>query len=784
MAGMNCEIDLQMDTCQPGICHSGSACSPLVKGGFVCEGCMLTGGVEHYTKLCELRSRSFSKESFLTFPALRQRHRLHIRMRFATQAESGLLLYNGRYNEKHDFIALEIVSGAIHFSFSLGTNVTTTAATMPGGVSDGNWHTVTVHYFNKSALVSIDDCDTMLATKYGHQLGPEWECANRSVQVLESRCAVLTETCHRFLDLTGPLQIGGLPSLPTSFQVHMKDYIGCISDLYIDYNFIDLNSYVADNGTISGCPEKKDFCMSNPCVNGGKCLDGWGTYLCECPVGFSGKDCSQAVKAPWRFEGEGILSFNPSLRLIHLPWLHALSVKTLQRDAFLMSVQVGQNNSAVLRLVDGEVHYSYNNEVMTLKNGFISDGRWHHIEIKWMSGEVWINLDYGQREVTEPASSILQGLFIGKILIGGPDSSLMESYGYFEGCIQDVYVGQTTLIRPAVKENVAEGCVETDQCTSGDKCPVHSYCVSQWEQYQCRCQTGYVGPSCIDVCDLNPCSNGGQCVKNKNSVRGYSCQCNSDEYSGEYCEVKLDQPCPSSWWGYPVCGPCQCNVDMGYNADCNKTTGECYCKENHYQPLHTDRCFDCECYSIGSYGSQCDPITGQCRCRSGVIGRRCDACPNPYAEVTLRGCEVVYDGCPRSFSCGLLWDRTRFGNVAIESCPSHSQGKASRSCDEELGGWQEPDLFNCTSDPFLDLSKLRQLEEEDLQVTTFVAVKVASDLRRATNKTEMMYGTDVLIVEELVRELMAYEGGEKGLNLTHSQDKDYIKVRLYTKNSH
>lgn len=55
------------------------------------------------------------------------------------------------------------------------------------------------------------------------------------------RCAVFTETCHRFLDLTGPLQIGGLPSLPTHFQVSNKDFVGCISDLYIDHKFIDLN---------------------------------------------------------------------------------------------------------------------------------------------------------------------------------------------------------------------------------------------------------------------------------------------------------------------------------------------------------------------------------------------------------------------------------------------------------------------------------------------------------------------------------------------------------------
>jgi len=64
---------------------------------------------------------------------------------------------------------------------------------------------------------------------------------SKSMSLCGFRCAIFTETCHRFLDLTGPLQIGGLPSLPTNFQVHTKDFVGCISDLYIDHKFIDLN---------------------------------------------------------------------------------------------------------------------------------------------------------------------------------------------------------------------------------------------------------------------------------------------------------------------------------------------------------------------------------------------------------------------------------------------------------------------------------------------------------------------------------------------------------------
>ncbi len=62
-------------------------------------------------------------------------------------------------------------------------------------------------------------------------------------------------------------------------------------------------------------------------------------------------------------------------------------------------------------------------------------------------------------------------------------------------------------------------------------------------------------------------------------------------------------------------------------------------QEDHYQPEDSDTCFPCECYSIGSFRRTCDPLTGQCPCRSGVIGRRCDACSSQFAEVTLRGCE-------------------------------------------------------------------------------------------------------------------------------------------------
>lgn len=41
--------------------------------------------------------------------------------RFATLESSGLLFYNGRFNEKHDFITLEIQEGQVVLKYSTGT---------------------------------------------------------------------------------------------------------------------------------------------------------------------------------------------------------------------------------------------------------------------------------------------------------------------------------------------------------------------------------------------------------------------------------------------------------------------------------------------------------------------------------------------------------------------------------------------------------------------------------------------------------------------------------------
>ncbi|XP_055533079.1 protocadherin-like wing polarity protein stan isoform X2 [Wyeomyia smithii] len=814
--GVDCETQIRnLKPCVTDTCSDGYSCLTHT---------LNTPRNPSYTRTCELSSRSFTRHSFLTFPSMRQRHRFNIKLSFATVRDNGLLLYNGRYNEQHDFIALEVINARIVFSFSLGDKIESVTVDQDKRISDGNWHSIEVNYFNRTVVLSVDSCDKALALA---NLGQKWNCANQTTMVLNRKCASLTESCHRFLDLTGPLQIGGLPKISTHFQIQSHDYIGCISDVYIDHKYIDLNAFIADNGTVAGCPQKSASCASEPCFNGGTCREGWGEgWECDCPDGFTGNACQESVTLPWRFNGDGILSFNPLLRPIQLPWLTALSIKTRQKDAFLMQVQVGQNSSAIISLRDGILYYTYNSEPMFLAGTNLADGTWHRIEIKWLGTEVSLSVDYGQRTGVLPITQKIQGLYVGRIVIGGSESTSTAygNYGYYEGCIQDIRIGgsQSVLNRPTIRENVIDGCKSNSKCP--DNCPEHSRCVSSWDEAHCECVHGFVGEDCLPVCTVKPCEDNSFCRADSASNRGYRCECNSTVSSGEYCEIKTQQPCPAGWWGERGCGPCKCNLKQGYHPDCNKTTGQCYCRENHYQQSNDSACLPCECYAVGSHGKSCNS-SGQCECRDGVIGRRCDSCSNPYAEVTFHGCEVVYDACPKSFSAGLWWPRTTFGEISIENCPLPARGKGTRKCDLIQGGWGQPDMFNCTSEQFLDLRKqLSQIESEGLELNTFVSVKIASTLQNACeivgraremnreesnrmrnmytletsyvsrnmfwqsedwdfdylsdmqhNNEGKLYGADLLITERLLHELINYEIHQKGLNLSHSQDKHYIR---------
>ncbi|KAM8862615.1 cadherin EGF LAG seven-pass G-type receptor 3 isoform 2-T2 [Spinachia spinachia] len=787
--GERCEFDRRQGRCVPGLCRNGGTCRELSGGGFRCE--CPAGGYER--PYCTVTARSFPPKSFAMFRGLRQRFHLSISLTFATLENSGLLFYNGRFNEKHDFIALEIQEGQVVLKYSTGESSTQVSPFLPGGVSDGNWHTVHIHYYNKPkrsmsgeaqgpsdekiAVVSVDDCDTALSLRFGTQLG-NYSCAAQGKQT----------SSKKSLDLTGPLFLGGVPNVPDNFPFGTREFIGCMKELHIDSKPLDMAGFIANNGTLPGCSAKLPFCKSNPCQNGGTCRVSWETFSCDCPLGFGGKDCSHAMPHPHRFLGNSALWWDLKNDVtISTPWYLGLVFRTRAREGTLLQAQAGQYTSLVFQVINGQLVFSVTRGStrpvrLRLDQVQVADGQWHDVQLELRdvrSGRetryvATLRLDFGLHQGTVIVGNEIHGLKVKHLHVGGVLGSGEVQNG-IKGCIQGVRLGvrpdSPPLPRPSRTVKVETGCNVGNPCVSSP-CPAHSRCSDQWERHTCVCEPGYYGRGCTDACHLNPCENEAQCHRRPSSSHGYICDCGDNNY-GQYCQHRIDHHCPRGWWGSPTCGPCHCDTNKGFDPDCNKTSGHCHCKEFHYRVRGSDTCLPCDCYPVGSFSRSCDAETGQCQCRPGVIGRQCNICDSPFAEVTNSGCDVIYDGCPKTITQGIWWPRTKFNLPAAVPCPKGSVGAAIRHCDAERG-WMEPDLYNCTSPPFVELNAaLDSLERNETELNTIMEKKLAHQLRDVTEATTRLYGNDLQIAERLLSRLLTFETQQSGFGLTATQDAHF-----------
>ncbi|KAJ8374025.1 hypothetical protein SKAU_G00046050 [Synaphobranchus kaupii] len=816
--GEHCEVNARSGRCIPGVCKNGGRCVDLLVGGFMCQ----CPAGEYEKPYCQMTTRSFPGQSFITFRGLKQRFHFTVSFMFATRERNALLLYNGRFNEKHDFIALEIIEEQIQLTFSAGETKTTVSPSVPSGVSDGQWHSVQLHYYNKDSLhlldssgvlriplytawlelthkepnigrlgipqgpsgekvavVAVDDCDIAMAVRFGSQIG-NYSCAAQGMQTGQKKS----------LDLTGPLLLGGVPDLPEDFPVRNRDFVGCMRNLTIDSRPMDMAGFIANNGTTAGCAAKKNFCAENPCQNGGFCVNQWNTYSCNCPLNYGGKNCEQAMPSPQLFDGHALVSWSDPDITIGVPWYLGLMFRTRQGHGTLMQVNAGDASQINLLIRDSLVCFEVALgekvlAVLEFPQAQVNDGQWHHILVELKSAKdgkdtkymALVSLDYGMFQRTVQIGNELPGQRLKSLFVGGvwgTDGSVLRG---FQGCMQGVRMGETATntanvnMQQGHRVGVEEGCTAADPCAS-TSCPQHSRCRDAWNAHTCVCEPGYFGRDCVDACHLNPCEHVSSCVHKSSSAHGYTCQCGGNYY-GRYCEKKVNQPCPRGWWGNPVCGPCGCDVKKGFNPDCNKTSGECRCKDNYYRPEGGDTCYPCECYPLGALGRKCDPRSGLCPCKVGVIGRQCNQCDSPFAEVTAGGCQVVYEGCPKAFEAGIWWPKTKFGRPAAVHCPQGSVGTAVRHCSEEQG-WLPPELFNCTS---LTFSQLAKMSDEFHSNKTVMdgqrSENIARLLRNATDHTRAFYSNDLKTANHLISRVLRYESRQQDFLLAATRDAQF-----------
>ncbi|OQR68652.1 protocadherin wing polarity protein stan-like, partial [Tropilaelaps mercedesae] len=484
------------------------------------------------------------------------------------------------------------------------------------------------------------------------------------------------------------------------------------------------------------------------------------------------------------FHGDGHLTFKSSLRPIDIPWSVRLSLRTKHRQGLLLLVELGGNERRfVLQVANGTVVAAIDEARVAVPHLSVADGEWHQLHFWWNANILGLSVDGDHYRSERHTHQSPAGHYIGDVWIGGHES---EEYHPFRGCVENVQIGnqRDAYREPSSERNVFRGCAIHDLCAS-NPCPDSSTCANTFEGFRCNCKPGFVGSQCLPICSLNPCEHNttSSCVTAPSTERGYQCLCGAKHY-GERCEMTMIEHCPANWWGTPpFCGPCQCDVHKGYSSNCDKTSGDCVCEENHYFAPDQGTCLPCNCYAAGSHGSQCDASGGQCRCREGVIGKNCDGCSNEFAEVTLRGCEVIYDGCPRARHSRVWWPRTSLGSEALSVCPTLAQGKCSRYCDPN-DGWQMPDLFHCLSDPLAPLAEeLALIEKSNIQLRAHNSRRLARELHEALrraldNNMDELYGSDVRTVSQTLSLILEFEAQQAGFNLSHTQDRHFVRYLM------
>lgn len=202
-------------------------------------------------------------KSYIVFPKIDDAYmKFNFEVTFKPERGNGLILYNGQKRATGDYIALSLNNGYPEFRFDFGNGPTIIQSEKP--IKLAQWHTVKVSRIRKDGYMLVDD-QHPVAFPSGNQLG---------------------------LELNENLYLGGVANfddIPASAVEHKEGFVGCVSQLIIRENRVELNQdSLFVQGTTSCEP-----CADEPCRNSGVCLESQTEtgYTCVCQTGYTGKTC-------------------------------------------------------------------------------------------------------------------------------------------------------------------------------------------------------------------------------------------------------------------------------------------------------------------------------------------------------------------------------------------------------------------------------------------------------------------------------------------------------------
>ncbi|MGH0159125.1 UNVERIFIED_CONTAM: hypothetical protein FKN15_071875 [Acipenser sinensis] len=238
---------------------------------------------------------------------------------------------------------------------------------------------------------------------------------------------------------------------------------------------------------------------SNPCLNGGSCMDSDLGYRCKCSPLFDGPECQQMKHT---FRGHGFAWFPPIKPCfeshISLEFITESANGLLLYNGPVAQSQPGEREDFIAL---GETFYLTTVQLILDRCSEALVNEVEGLGVDVVETDQTMCKTSGETPGKERFLDVNQPLQIGGMKDSLPYRRTQLHFRGFTGCIRNLLVDSQVydLGSPAESLNSAPGCALTDgvcQTAGGLSCGAHGKCLGEWGSFSCDCHPGYTGHKC------------------------------------------------------------------------------------------------------------------------------------------------------------------------------------------------------------------------------------------------------------------------------------------------